>query len=239
MRTVLNILLPAGMLAFHLSGQAQGKYFEVITEKSVVNGALLGKVQPLGGQFDIKLSYPGKHRQQLLEGVLQYLKKRPTLKIDTILNKGSVVVYRDFATICRKDTCFADLTALTYMTVVPEEGHLFIRVASNSKVFATIFDAKLRISPGGDVISEQDVPFNEFKYVQPADGRTQSSISPHGGLLGKATSRKIHYKLAYPDSIFDPEGKVVNARNKRIIEAFFDGYVADLDQFLQTVFVVK
>lgn len=76
----------------------------------------------------------------------------------------------------------------------------------------------------------------KYKFIQPADGRTQSAVSPHGGLLGHATSRKVNYKMAYPDSIFDPDGKVVNPANKKIIEAFFDGYITDLDQFLVAKF---
>lgn len=237
MNYVFKAILAAGLLVISFSGFSQGKYFEVVIEKGTYGN--YGMIKALSNQYDVKLSYDGKKQRQLLEGILEYLKNRPTLKIDTVLNDGSVVVYRDFATIGNKQNCFADLTGLVYMFAVPEEGYISIRPGGNSKIFATVFDAKLRISPGGDVVSEQDVPFNEFKYIQPSDGRTQSAVSPHGGLLGHATSRKINYKLAYPDSIFDPDGKVVNPNNKKIIEAFFDGYVADLDQFLKAKFKTK
>ncbi|HEY8956911.1 hypothetical protein [Chitinophaga sp.] len=237
MSITFKTIFAAMLLILNFSGFSQGKYFEVVIEKGTYGN--YGMIKPISGQYDVTLSYSGKNRKQLLEGILDYLKNRPTLKIDTVLNGGTVVVYRDFATIGSKQNCFADLTGLIYMFAVPEEGYISIRPGGNSKIFATVFDAKLRISPGGDVVSEQDVPFNEFKYIQPADGRTQSAVSPHGGLLGKATSRKIDYKLAYPDSIFDPDGKVVNTNNKKIIEAFFDGYIADLDQFLKTKFKMK
>gem|GEM_PF-2633997 len=226
----------ASFMAISFSGYSQGKYFEVVVEKGSYDGRNYGKVRPLNNQYAVKLSYNGKSQKQLLEGILEYLKNRPTLKIDTILNGGSCVVYRDFATVGNKQNCFADLTALTYLFAVPEEGYISINNGSISKIYASVFDAKLRISPGGDVVSEEDVPFNEYKFVQPTDGRTQSAVSPHGGLLGHATSRKINYKLAYPDSIFDPDGKIVNPANKKLIEAFFDGYIADLDQFLKARF---
>ena len=233
---MFRALLAGLMLVLSIPCHSQGKYFEVVTEKGEYSGTSYGKVKPISGSYDLKLSYPGKHRKQLLDGILQYLKARPTLKVDTVLNDGSVVVYRDFATVGDKKTCFADLTALVYIYAVPEEGYISVSSGGSSKIYATVFDAKLRISPGGDVVSENDVPFNEYKFIQPTDGRTQSAVSPHGGLLGKATSRKINYKLAYPDSIFDPDGKVVNPTNKKIIETFFDGYIADLDQFLKSKF---
>ncbi|HWV67304.1 hypothetical protein [Chitinophaga sp.] len=237
MNYIFRTILVASLLAISLSGFSQGKYYEIVIEKGTYGN--YGMVKPLSNQYDVKLSYDGKKQRQLLEGILEYLKNRPTLKIDTVLNGGTVVVYRDFATIGNKQTCFADLTGLIYMFAVPEEGYISIRAGGNSKIYASVFDAKLRISPGDDVVSEQDVPFNEFKFIQPTDGRTQSAVSPHGGLLGQATSRKINYKLAYPDSIFDPEGKIVNPNNKKIIEAFYDGYIADLDQFLKAKFKMK
>ncbi|MET3875951.1 hypothetical protein [Chitinophaga sp. OAE865] len=237
MNNVFKAIFTVTLLILTFSGHSQGKYFEVVIEKGTYGN--YGMIKPLNGQYDVKLSYNGKKQRQLLEGILEYLKNRPTLKIDTILNGGTVVVYRDFATIGNKQNCFADLTGLIYMFAVPEEGYISIRAGGNSKIYASVFDAKLRISPGDDVVSEQDVPFNEFKFIQPTDGRTQSAVSPHGGLLGQATSRKINYKLAYPDSIFDPDGKVVNANNKKIIETFFDGYIADLDQFLKSKFSMK
>ncbi|WP_436491078.1 hypothetical protein [Chitinophaga sp. ARDCPP14] len=239
MNYVFKTILAASLLAINFSGFSQGKYFEVAIEKGVFNGMDYGRIRPLNNQYDVKLPYGGKNRQQLLEGILEYLKNRPALKIDTVLNNGSVVVYRDFATIGNKQNCFADLTGLIFLFAIPEEGYISIRPGSNSKIYASVFDAKLRISPGDDVVSEEDVPFNEYKFIQPTDGRTQSAVAPHGGLLGKATSRKINYKLAYPDSIFDPDGKVVNPGNKKRLESFFDGYVTDLDQFLKTKFKMK
>lgn len=237
MNYAFKALLAASLLVINVSGFSQGKYFEVVIEKGTFSN--YGTVKPINNQYDIKLSYSGIKQRQLLGGILEYLKSRPALKIDTVLNDGSVVVYRDFATIGSKQNCFADLTGLIYLYAVPEEGYISIRSGGSSKIYASVFDAKLLISPGGDVVSEQDVPFNEYKFIQPVDGRTQSAVSPHGGLLGHATSRKINYKLAYPDSIFDPDGKIVNPANKKLLEAFFDGYVADLDQFLKTKFKAK
>lgn len=211
---------------------AQGKYFEVITQD--FSGNLYGKVVVRGRKDNtVKLEYKGKSKKQLLQYALNYLKDRPGLKRDTLIEgEGALLCYKDFASIGAKDKCFADLVALTYIYVVPEEGYLSVSLSLSPKIFATIFDAKLKVDRGGVVVSENDVPFNEYKFVQPADGRTSSSVSPNGGLLGLATSRKIQYKLAYPDSIFDPEGKVVNPVNKKLVEEYYDGYINDLKSYL-------
>lgn len=227
-------LVIIGIITTSGSIHAQGKYFEARVEKNDFSGGYYGRIAPVNNQHDVRLNTPGKNKQQLLEIVLKYLKERPALKIDTVIRgEGPVVVYRDFATIGTKEKCFADLVALTYIFVVPEEGYVSVSLGTVSKIFASIFDAKLQISPDGVVVSDNDAPFNEYKFIQPADGRTQSKVSPNGGLVGLATSRKVPYKLAYPDSIFDPGGKIVNANNKKLIETFFDGYVSDLQAFLQ------
>jgi hypothetical protein len=40
------------------------------------------------------------------------------------------------------------------------------------------------------------------------------------------------FSLAYPDSVFDPKGNVVNAYNKEAIEDFYNSYVASLKTYL-------
>ncbi len=209
---------------------SQGKYFEVVAEKSTYGGGLMGKVQPLNSQYYVTLSYKGKTQSQLLKAVQQYLKNRPALKLDHIdtTSDGKFLVYRDFATIGSKEKCFADLAGLTYIYVIPEkDGTIKLNLGLTSKIFASIFDAKLRISPGDDVMSDNDEPFNVYEIVQPADeGVLTSNV-----WLGTRT-RKRELKSAYPDSVFDPGGKVVNPVNKKLIEEFYDGYITDIKTFL-------
>jgi hypothetical protein len=96
---------------------------------------------------------------------------------------------------------------IAYIMVVTDlKDTLLVKYSSTSKIYASIFDAKLVISPGNDVVSENDVPFNEYKFVQPTTIKMQSSIAP-GGIIGAATSKKINYKLAFPESIFDAKAK--------------------------------
>lgn len=225
------------VFAFILSSfgaKAQGKYFEVITEKNEITGGYVGKVRPLNDPEYVKLAYPGKTKEQLYDAVVNYVKSHSGLKLDYTNDvKKTFLAYRDFATIGDKKKCGADLVSLTYIGVVTDlKDTLLVSYSRASKIFSTIFDAKLVISPGNDVVSEGDVPFNEFQFVLPAAGRTQSSIAPNGGLIGIATSRKINYKLAYPESVFDANGKILNPGNKKIIEDFFDGYVTDLKNYL-------
>lgn len=229
MAKIYKIILIPCFVFVAFGTYAQGKYFEVVFDKPSAEG----KVIPFNNQEQVKLDYNGKSKKQLLIAVSKYLKERPGLKLDNIPeDDGTYLVYRDFATIGTKDKCLADLVASTLVYVTPENGHISIRLSLTSKIYASIFDAKLRISPDGTVGADDDKPFNEYKFVQPNDGKTQSKISPNGGLLGAATSGKINYKLAYPDSIFDPDGKIVNLTNKQIIEKFYDGYVIDLKNYL-------
>ena len=39
-------------------------------------------------------------------------------------------------------------------------------------------------------------------------------------------------RLAYPDSIYDPEGNIVNAYNKQVIERFYDHHLVALKKYL-------
>lgn len=232
-----NILaVPPFLFIFLCSGlHAQERYFEVKPEINESAGGYIGKVQPTGDDPQyIKLAYPGKTKEQLYDAVVNYVKSHRGLKLDYTNDiKKTFLAYRDFATIGDKVKCGADLVSLTYIAVVTDlKDTLLVSYSRSSKIFSTIFDAKLVISPGNDVVSENDVPFNEYKFVQPGKGRTQSSISPGGGLLGAATSPNINNKLAYPESVFDANGKVVNPANKKIIEDFFNGYIVDLKNYL-------
>ncbi|WP_363440485.1 hypothetical protein [Chitinophaga ginsengisegetis] len=233
MKNIRAALLFIFML-LSIDTNAQGIYFQVKPQIDESTGGYIGRVQPVDDVQYVKLAYPGKTKEQLYDAVVNYVKSHRGLKLDYTNDvKKTFLAYRDFATIGDKTKCGADLISLTYIGVVTDlKDTLLVSYSIASRIFATIFDAKLTISPGNDVVSENDVPFNEYKFVQPGAGRTQSSISPNGGLLGAATSRKINYKLAYPESVFDPNGKIVNPGNKKIIEDFFDGYIVDLKNYL-------
>jgi hypothetical protein len=216
------------------STYAQRKYFEVVPEKNEVTGGYIGKVLPVDDPEYVKLAYPGKTKEQLYDAVMNYVKSHPGLKLDYNNDtKKTFLAYRDFATIGDKKKCAADIVSLTYIGVVTDlKDTLLVSYSRASRIFSTVFDAKLVISPGNDVVSEGDAPFNEYQFAVPADGKAQSSIAPYGGLVGAATSHRINYKLAYPESVFDSNGKIINPTNKKVIEDFFDGYILDLKDYL-------
>ncbi|MEY8762005.1 hypothetical protein [Chryseobacterium tongliaoense] len=232
---MINIRTTLSLIFMFLSiiTNAQGKYFEVKTEIDESTGEYFGNVRPINDPEYVALAYPGKTKEQLYDAVVKYVKSHRGLKLDyTNDNKKTFLAYRDFATIGSKKTCGADLVSLTYITVVTDlKDTLLVKYSSSSKIFATVFDAKLTISPGNDVVSENDVPFNEYKFVQPGDERMRNSSFPNGGLISLVSSRK-NDKLAYPESIFDPKGKIVNPSNKKVFEGFFDGYIIDLKNYL-------
>lgn len=234
MQHFLSVILLPALLFLSLPAFSQEKYFEVVYEKNEFSNTYYGRAVVRNSKANrVRLEYKGKNRQQLQQQVLAYLKERPALKTDTVARtEWPFLSYHDFATLGTKEQCFADLVALTYIYVVPGDGYISVDLGMSTKIYASIFEAQLKIDPGGNVVSDNDVPFNEYQYVQPRDGRTSSKVSPNGGLLGLATSRKINYKLAYPDSVFDPDGKVVNPANKKLIEDFYDRYISDLKDYL-------
>jgi len=237
--TVLAVI----MVGSCISGNSQGKYFEVVTaayNSHWGNDKFYGVIVPADKRDNSNavLNFGGKTKKQLYEAIMQYVKARPTLVLKPKATNEHLITYRDFVTVGSIDSCFADLVALTYVYAIPEDGLVKVSFGINSTIFATIFKAKLQITPDDDVASIGDAPFNEYKYVQPADdGVLQNRSAARTMLLGSGVKRvKRSLKEAYPDSIFDPEGKIVNPFNKRIIENYYDWYAADLNYFIQDYF---
>lgn len=229
----IKAAFPFIFMLLSIGTNAQGRYFEIKSEIDESTGEYFGNIRPINDPEYVALAYPGKTKEQLYDAVMNYVKSHRGLKLDYSNDtKKTFLAYRDFATIGDKKKCAADLVSLTYIAVVTDlPDTLLVGYSRSSKIFATMFDAKLTISPGNDVVSENDVPFNEYKFVQPGDGRMRSSTSPNGGLIGLVTSQK-NDKLAYPESVFDPRGEIVNPGNKKIIEEFFDAYINDLKDYL-------
>lgn len=235
---VLLTLIAAGI-------NAQGKYFKVAAipyDNAWGNDKFFGNIVPVidqGGGNAI-LHFGGKSKQQLYEGIMQYLKARPGFLLKPKSTNEHLITYRDFTKVGSIDSCFADLVALTFVYAIPEDGLVKISFGITSKIYATIFNAQLKITPDDNIASVGDLPFNEYKYVQPADESViKSRSTAHTMLLGSSTGYKTgkrSLKEAYPDSVFDPEGNVVNQVNKRIIENFYDWFAADINAFLQGYF---
>ncbi|MDG3582922.1 hypothetical protein [Galbibacter pacificus] len=230
------------ILIFFLSITAtysQGKYFEIVAEKNTHpyddRGYIYyGRIKPLDDQPYATLHFKDISKGTLHKAIMDYLKKRPTLILKPKFTNEHLIIYRDFATIGNKEQCFAGLTGLVYMYIIPEEDGTVKLDVSTSEIFASLNDAVLRITMDDNVASDSDAPFNKYKYVQPADKIYLSSGSTASKIfLGSRAKRKKHsLKQAYPDSIFDPEGNVVNPVNKALIEDFFNKYAEDLNTYL-------
>lgn len=222
---------------------SQDKYFEIVAEKSAHPYDKRGyvyyrRIKPINNQPYATLHFKGIGKEELHKAVMDYLKERPAMVIKPKYTNEHLIIYRDFATIGNKEQCYADLTGLVYMYVIPEEDGTVKLDMSTSEIFASLNDAVLRITPDDNVASDSDVPFNEYKYVQPADKTYLSSGSAASKILfGSRTKHKNHsIKEAYPDSIFDPEGNVINPVNKSLIEDFFNKYAEDLNKYLNNRF---
>ncbi|UNY97246.1 hypothetical protein MQE36_09060 [Zhouia spongiae] len=222
---------------------SQEQYFEIVAKKSTHpydnrGYVYYGRIKPLSNQPYATLYFKGIGKKELHEAIMDYLKERPGMVVKPKHTNEHLIIYRDFATIGSKEQCFADLTGLIYMYVIPEEDGTVKLDVSTSEIFASLNDAVLRITMDDNVASDSDIPFNEYKYVQPADKTYLSSGSAASKLLlGSRTKRKKRsLKEAYPDSIFDPEGNVINPVNKALIEDFFNRYAEDLNTYLSNRF---
>lgn len=233
-----KVILTFTLVTVSYVAHAQVRYFEAVCEKSTDNlfgDNLFGYIRPLSKQPEIifQLKNKSKSKAELMKLLQNYLKSRPGLKVEEVVNgEGAYICYRDFASIGDKSRCYADLTALTYIYAAPLDDMIKLRIGVSSKIYATLNDAKLEISPSGTVVSDNDVPFGDYKYVRPGGYKTGNT----GGVFGKIKEKTKTPGLAYPDSIFDAEGKVVNPVNKQIIETFYDGYIHDLKKFLDEDF---
>ncbi len=214
---------------------AQGYYevrSEVIERKDVVGKKmklLQVALKTTTGTPFISFAFPGKNTKQLHDAVLGYVKTLTTaypyyykLQID---DHVSGISYRCFETVGMHDSCFADIYALTYMNVIPSNDTLYVQVSPVSQLYATAFHAQLQITSTDAVASVNDVPFNFYSFIQP------SMVLQEGGQA--IWSRKtIPMRLAYPESIYDPEGNIVNAYNKQVIERFYDHHLVALKKYL-------
>ncbi|OOG19774.1 hypothetical protein BWD42_07695 [Sphingobacterium sp. CZ-UAM] len=194
----------------------QGEYFEVVCKK--VNGTqneYTGRLEPLNNQSSIVLEYKGKTKKQLMQAVIKYIQERKGFWIDKMQEEdgsyGAFITFGDFASIGDILKCKANLVSSTRMNIrFQNDGKLLL--SEGSWIYASLFsNVQYRISRGGLVFSEGDTPFNDYKFIQPQSKNEQ---------------------LAYPESIFDADGKLVNPTNKKIIEDFYDAYVIDLKNYL-------
>ena len=228
-----TVLLIAFFVALNNQAFSQQKYFSINYYKATGKGWTEGptaKLEIATKEVYIPLAFKGKTQKQFYEALHGYIQSRQRFKIDFDKGVGSgFFAYRDFSVIGNKDKCLADLVALTYVTIVFDHPDtLLVRVGATSKIYASIFDAKLLITPDNDVASVDDAPFNEYQFMQPDDERVLTSNAWTG-----TRSKKRELKQAYPDSVFDPDGKVVNMHNKNLIENFFDQYIIDLEKYLR------
>lgn len=232
-RLLYTVLLIAFFASFNGHAFSQQKYFSINYYKATGKGWMEGptaKLEITTKEVYIPLAFKGKTPKQFYDALRSYLKNRPGFKIG--FDKGvesGFFAYRDFSIIGNKDKCFADLVALAYINIVFDHPDtLLVRLGVTSKVYASIFDAKLQITPDDDVASIDDAPFNEYQFMQPDDERVLTSNAWTG-----THTKKRALKQAYPDSVFDPDGKVVNMYNKNLIENHFDQYIIDLEKYLR------
>ncbi len=184
----------------------------------------------------VKLPFKEKTKEQLYQALLAYGKEKSFLRLsyNEGVDKGRIE-FKDFVTLGTKENCMADLYALTFLEAFfYDRDYIGIRInLRKSKIYATVSDAKLKLTPNDDVASLDDTPFNEFKFIQPSNEEIMFS---YGYLFG-LDKKNLSIKLAYPDSIFDIEGNIINPYNKSLIEKYYDKHILDLKAFLENYFI--
>ncbi len=238
MKILFKAIAFFSLLSLAMKGHAQEKYYSLNFHKEKVKDVFGKKKDNVFAKLEISpsqkshdgyalLEYPGKSKQQLHDAALKYVRAVKQFVFED--DNNSYVRYSDFAYIGTKEKCFADILALTNVYVLPFDGS--IQIAINPQIYSTIFGAKIQVLKYGEVVSVDDVPFNIYQPIQPGNYTTHngSNGSPFGNLVHK---QKYEPKWAYPESVFDPDGNVVNQTNKEIIENFFSNYVVGLKNFL-------
>ncbi|PUZ30002.1 hypothetical protein GA0116948_11515 [Chitinophaga costaii] len=218
------------LLFISLQVHAQSKYVQIIVAPSTYTYGprFVASLVPLTGQKTVVLNFPGKSKQELTRNIFAYLQQRPQLILKPKYSNEDLITYRDFSIVCDSSKCMAYLAALTYVYAMPEDGKIQLRFGKGSTLFSSLYKVDLRITRQDDVASIGNAPFNEYKFVQPEDGGELRSNK----ILSGYHTAVIHYGIAYPESIYDPKGKLINPGVKQIIEQYYDTYITDLNDFL-------
>lgn len=179
------------------------------------------------GGKSIGMEFKGRTQKQIIAAVFKYVKERPAYVLHDADTTGAVtfgnvphISYRDFRLLCPEKTCKADIVALAYVHVYFEGDKIGVHIRNDTEIYSTIFNAKLRITPEGKVASDDDLPFNELQYIRPEDKVKVSEFknSSDGD--------------AYPESIFDSKGNILNQSAKDAIEQYCNDLMNDLKAFI-------
>ncbi len=212
---------------------AQNKYFEVVLKKTDIGNYSYGQILPVGGAKNYPVAFQGKTKSQLYQMIKDYLKARPLLLLKEAYTTQDLITYRDFSYICDSSKSVADLIGKTYIYAMPEDNIIKFSVAKGSVIYSTLFHAKLQITQDDNVASIGDAPFNEYKYAQPKTEEILTSKSNF--FLGNVNKKKkIYMNLAYPECIYDSEGKLINPIIKNYVEQYYNQFVTDIIAFAST-----
>ncbi len=179
------------------------------------------------GNRSIGMEFKGKTKKQLIAAVLKYIKTRQAYVLQEADTTGKATLgniphisYRDFRLICPEKNCKADIIALAYIHIYFEGDKINVNLENDTEVYSTIFKAKLRITPEGKVASDDDLPFNLFQFVRP---ETKVKVNKF---------KNSNDGDAYPDSIFDSKGRILNQPAKDALEKYFNDLMNDLKAFI-------
>ncbi len=218
----------AVMICLSATCFGQEKFFELKfhgEDRSFIYAQMESVVRP-GKQY-INIKFKGKTRQQLVAAVLKYIRDRPAYVLHDADSTGASafagiphISYRDFRLVCPEKTCKADIVALAYIHIYFAGDTVNVNLQMDTEIYATIFKAKLRITPEGKVASDDDLPFNVLMLVRP-----ESKVK-----VGKFKNSSDGD--AYPDSIFDSKGNILNQPAKEALELYYNDLMNDLKSYI-------
>lgn len=206
---------------------AQEKFFE-LKFHGEDRSYIYAQMEAVGtGEKSIGMEFKGKTQKQLVMSVLKYVKSRPAYVLQDADTTGAATLgntphisYRDFRLICPEKTCKADIIALAYVHVYFKGDKIGVHIRNDTEIYSTIFNAKLRITPEGKIASDDDLPFNILQFIRP-----ETKVKVNKFIMSNDGD-------AYPESIFDSKGRILNQPVKDALERYCNDLINDLKTFI-------
>lgn len=162
-----------------------------------------------GGSVTITL--PNQTKEKVKQHILSFIKERKYV-YKPFYSGENMISFRDFATICGKTNCGADLIAKVLFHLTYDSG--FVKITLDNEIYSSFYGGELVINGNDDVASKNDVPFAPYEFQVPEQ-----------------------YASEYPESVysFNKKGKTTlkNPEVQKILLAFFNWYITDIKSYLE------
>jgi len=159
----------------------------------------------------VRINLSNLSKEKVKQKIQSFIKERNYVYKPYYSNE-SLISFRDFATICDKSKCGADLIAKTIFHLEYDSG--FVKITLDNEIYSSFYGGELLINDNDDVASKRDIPFAPYEFQIPEK-----------------------FANEYPESlyVFNKKGKikVKNPEVQKIILSFYNQYIADMKSYLE------